>query len=474
MKHLLTSIILAATPMISGAQALTGYFLNNQENASAFNPAFNANCKAYVSLYGLYLDAGHSAFGLKDALKDDDQSDSYILDLNNIYGKLGKKNVFYTDQQINLLNFGFRAGEGFINAGFGIKSSEQISYSKNLLKIKDGTYFNDENSELDLSGTEINAKLYYEISLGYSRNISDKLTVGVALKRLQGLADITSRKSDIKFTTKGDMYDLALETDLEFDVASNVEYDVCRNEDNQIDSLHATNIDFDNFEAKDIKTLLKPQNGGWALDFGATYKILPRLTLAASVIDLGAIKWKSGNKKFTQSGTFNFTGIDISDYFSNLDSIGDVLSDSLNNYVTPVDSDKSYLGFLNTKIYLSGEYEVNNWFTGGLMWRGVICGKKLVSSLTSSANLKLGHSTQFAFSWTIMNSKANLFGIGYVQKLGGVQFHFIMDQISPAFWACNDSSAADKWIKNTTSCSFQTGMSIIIGRKYLYNYSLLD
>lgn len=464
-KYIMLPAIAAAISANVNAQSLTGYFMNNLTNTSYYNPAFNPNCKVYISIYDIYGDVASNGFTVKDMFKHITSTDKYVLDLDNIYNALGKKNVGYSHQDISLLNYGFRLGEGYVNCGFAIRAYEYFSYPKDLLKIKDGTYY-DGNSTIDLSGISAKANLYYECKLGYAWEFSNNITFGAALKRLQGVGNLRTKKCDIILKTEGDMYDLFLTTDIEAQIACNADLEFVKDEKGRIDSVYANNIDIHNLDKDNgYSKMFKSQNGGWAIDLGMTYKLDNRWQFAASITDFGGIKYKNYGKSLSQSGTFEFKGIDIDKYFNNIDSIGSVLEDSIAAFATPKDLSKGYVDMLNTKIYLSGLYTVNKYIEVGMMFRGIMYAKGFHPSLTTSANFRLGSATQISISQSFINRKGNVWGIGYVQQLGPIQLHFLFDQFAPAFYAMNNSKLADNWIRNTNMATFQFGLSVIIGRK---------
>ena len=477
MKNIIKNTAFAAALILAGAnasaQSLTGYFMNNLTNNNIYNPAFNPHCKVYVSLYDIYAGAAETGFTIKDMVKKVNK-DKYIIDLEQIYSSLRKNNFLYSDQNIQLFNFGFRVGEGYAHAGLSIRGFEGVAFPKDLMKLKDGTYF-DRESTIDLSGLDLKANLFLQYSWGYSWEFSDKITFGAALKRLKGIVNLRTKKCDIKLTTDDDMYDMSLKTDVQFQLGSGADLEFEYDDKGMINDVTATNIeDFNDLSKDDVKKLVNTKNGGWAVDLGMTYKVDDRLQLAASITDLGGIRCKKYGKNIEQKGTFDFTGVDIAKYFNNLDSIGDVLTDSIAAFASLKDNSKGFTDFLNTKIYISAEYKLNNAIYLGMMFRGIWFSKSFHPSLTSSVNFRLGRATQISISQSFINRKANVWGFGLSQQMGPIQLYFIADQFSPAFWALNGSKTADNWIRNTNTFSFQTGMSIIIGRKKYYEKALFE
>ena len=473
-KNIALTAALALTSATAGAQSLTGYFMDNIPNINIYNPVFNPHCKVYVSIYDIYGGLGNSGFAINDMFKHISNGDKYIIDLDKIYGKLHKNNYQFADVNVQLFNFGFRIGEGYAHAGVSVRGYENFAYPKDLLKLKDGTYF-DKESTIDLSGFDAKANLFIQYSFGYSREFSDKINFGAAIKRLKGIGNVRTKKFDMVLTTDDDMYDLSLKTDVNLQFTTGADLQFEYDEKGRIHDVEATNMDLDDMKSEDWrKLLLKTKSGGWAFDLGMTYDLDDKWSFAGSITDLGAIKWKKYGISLEQKGTFDFTGVDLAKYFNNLDSLGQVMEDSIVAFATPKDDKNGYTDWLNTKIYLSGEYHLNKCIDLGMMFRAMFYNKHIHPSLTSSVNFRFGKGTQISVSQSFINRRANVWGLGLSQQLGPIQLYFIFDQFSPLFWTMNGSDMADKWIRKTNMVSVQTGMSIIIGRKKYYEKALFE
>lgn len=473
-KNIALTAALALTSATAGAQSLTGYFMDNIPNINIYNPVFNPHCKVYVSIYDVYGGFGNSGFAINDMFKHIANGDKYIIDLDKIYGKLHKNNYQFVEANVQLFNFGFRIGEGYAHAGVSIRGYENFAYPKDLLKLKDGTYF-DKESTIDLSGLDAKANAFIQYSFGYSREFSDKIDFGAAIKRLKGIGNVRTRKCDMVLTTEDDMYDISLKTDVKFQIGSGADWQCEYDEKGRIHDIKAANIkDTDDMTDDEKHDMIFTKNGGWALDLGMTYQFDDRLSFAGSVTDLGAIKWKKYGVTLEQTGTFDFTGVDLAKYFNNLDSLGTVMEDSIAAFAAVKDNSKGYTDWLNTKIYLSGKYNLTKHIDLGMVFRAMFYNKHLHPSLTSSVNFRFGRGTQISVSQSFINRRANVWGLGLSQQLGPIQLYFIFDQFSPLFWSMNGSNMADKWIRKTNMVSVQTGMSIIIGRKKYYEKALFE
>src|SRR6185312_2047695 len=79
-------------------------------------------------------------------------------------------------------------------------------------------------------------------------------------------------------------------------------------------------------------------NTGFGFDLGATFKPFDKLTLAASLVDIGAIKWTNNTYQYTldkSKANYTFEGVDISKLIEGHSDYGKNLADSIQNKFKP-------------------------------------------------------------------------------------------------------------------------------------------
>lgn len=218
---------------------------------------------------------------------------------------------------------------------------------------------------------DVNA--YAEVGLGYSRPVTDRLTVGGRVKVLLGIAHAemqvdefavdmnipqnpenpenwnntyggyTSAHAHIMTSIKGGGLSFA-DT-----------YDSYGNAIRQIDGF--------DFEGGGFGI----SGTGFGVDFGASYKLLDNLTLSAAVLDLGFINWKSSAT--TVASVDNDMQVDINqnnyqEYLS-----GDFLNLERFNLVEDKERASSYKTKLSSTVLVAGEYAfLNNKISVGAMY----------------------------------------------------------------------------------------------------------
>ena len=157
------------------------------------------------------------------------------------------------------------------------------------------------NQSYSLSNQTLNMKAYAEVGLGYSRRITEKLTVGGRVKVLLGLAraEMNINQFDLNLDVPNPQYanyaDYESRGELSPSDWYGSHYDYSAN-GNVITTLKGGGMTFDNNGMIDNFDLdagdLGIAGSGFGIDLGASYKVWDNLTVSASILDLGFLKWK--------------------------------------------------------------------------------------------------------------------------------------------------------------------------------------
>ncbi len=465
------------------------YNMSHVPQINNTNPAKNPSCKAFVgfpALSSLYFDINNTGFVYKDIFKQmPTELDSFMIDLDKIENALESKNYLTFDYKYSLINFGFRIKqEWYFTFGISTNINEQFMFPRDYVSLRRGNY-SETGIPLNL-GIKENLSIYHEFAAGLSKKFYNGLTLGVKIKYLSGLANLQSNKLNLSWATSTAdtaIYDWNFDTD--FDIRSSVPvgWGFTRDSSNFIDGAEITEFDPDSsaqvekFLNENRNSFLFTNNRGFGIDIGFDYKIDNQFSVSGSIIDLGFIKWKDNAKTLTQSGQFVVSGIDMAKYYGDynsvvnagtttwLDSLTDDISDSLKQFINPKESSAAYKTALQTKIYLGANYAPTKWFDMGLLYRGYFLDKKLYNVWTVSANANFLKAWSLSASWSRWNKMNNNIGLGLAYKIGPVQMYFLSDNIAVPFWAANESSLSDRWIRNTKKVSFHFGINLLFCRE---------
>ncbi len=434
------------------------------------NPARQPESNVFIGFPALnmYFDIHNTGFVIDDIYAPY-AKDSFIYTLDDLENALKDDNYINTEFNTSLINFGFSLPRHFyLTFSISTKINESFSYPKALTEIKDGNYRGEGNSLSFNFKQDFTA--YNEIALGLSKRFYNNLTLGMRVKYLSGLVNTSSDNFDIDWYTDADMYAWNFNTNIDVKTSSPVAWEIIYDEEGLPSDVKAE--DFDSEEA--IKSLFN--NNGAAVDLGAEYNLNNKFILSASVIDLGVINWTTNAQNLKQNGTFVYSGVDVGRYITSFDdlvnldaSLGDSVAedfkDSLINFIKPELNDiGEYRTSLNPKIFVGANLFVNNWLDVGFLYRGTIYDDKLHSAYTLSGNANFLKSWSISASWSMMDNLYNNVGFGFAYRVGLFQWYFMTDNLSPYFWAANESDFSDYLIRNTKRATFQFGVNLLFNK----------
>ncbi len=463
--------------------------------ATELNPARQHHCAFYLGLPAISTfatDFTHRGFRYIDLFDYNNytlnnQDTSFNIDLEKVYNALEPVNYIFSNNKTNILNFAFwTRSDLYITFDIYHHDNFALTYPQNLFLIKDGNYFDDTTKYISLTNLGIDLNVYNEVSLGISKEITSGLTIGGKIKFLQGIANITTKKSQLDWhvnTTDGEgTYDWRFNTS--FDIRTNID-----------SSFFDTNLT----TMQKLAPFYSFQNWGLGLDLGAIYEY-KNFEFSAAITDFGFITWKSSPVVATaQQGTFVFPGLDLARYITDYgiatslkdqkirDSIINLaisdLKDTVLKQVQPDIENKKYSSGINTKLHFGFAYEPKEWITLGFYYRGMFFHKKLLSTYTLSSNLKFWNGWNLALSYTMFKKSFNNVGLGLSYKLGPLQMYLISDNIAPYWLGLRYLTAYDKpfnegiatnWVKSSRMFNLRFGINFTFGCTDRLDYGLLD
>jgi hypothetical protein len=194
----------------------------------------------------------------------------------------------------------FTSNNDFWTFGLSLKENMSAVLPKSLFEfLKDST-----KNYYDLSDMRAKSVCWLEASLGYSKEINDRLRVGFKVKLLTGMSEEIIKYSKLDLNRVGNQWHLNATG--QTTIASNfLSY--------KVDST-------DHFTFQDYtfnKHNIKPAGFGAAIDMGLTYRITPDLTLSASLTDLGFISWNPSSVKIGDAKNgYDISGVSDSATYS--------------------------------------------------------------------------------------------------------------------------------------------------------------
>lgn len=437
---LAAGLVLLATA--AQAQYLrTSYFMEGASTRLQMNPGLQPT-RGYFNfpvIGSLNVSASSNVLGTGDIIDVLDGGEDLFTN-NKLFDRLKDENNLNVNFNTDILSFGWYHGKGFWSVNVGLRMDVGASLSGDMFKMMrnmNGFAIEDlagTQQKYNIANQKLNVSAYAEVGLGYSRQITDKLTVGGRVKVLLGLAraEMKINKFDV------DLGIPALPTGIDSDDITSGNYSdyisragEFRPEDwygshysyaadaSITTTLKGGGMTFDNTGMIDDFDLDAGDLGiagtGFGIDLGASYKVWDNLTVSAAVLDLGFLKWKeSATTIATVEGSENVT-IDSQNYDKYIG--GDFLSLERFDFAEGDPKEADLKTRLASTILLAGEYALlNNKLSVGAMYTSRFVQPKTLNELTFSATLRPSNALNLAVSYSPIQAAGKSLGVAL--KLG--------------------------------------------------------
>ncbi len=432
MKQLYIAIILLVMSFGSYAQDNSLMFTKGIPQSTQLNAAFRPVKKWYIAMPALgsvQINSTNSGFSWNDIIRNGtgNQADSLIVDLDYATSQMQETNLFATEASLQVLGFGFAAKKWFFTFDINHKLKARMNYPVSLMDLRYGNWDYDRNKPVNHSFSDmyVNGLDYHEVAIGASKVVNDKLTLGMRVKYIIGVANVQSEYFNLDMETLADGT-MRIISDAAF--RTNIPLDITYDAEGYVDNLEVSD------SADDMFTSTK--NTGWGFDFGATYQLTDKLQLGAAVNDLGFINWKEGTSRLYTKGTFEYTGVDVSDELTGDAGDADYLEQLADDFEETFrfnNDDEAYSTGLMGSFNVSADYQLKRWLNFGLVSKNYFVEDKLIPQVSLATGLQAGRILSTAITYSYMkNAPANL-GAGMALKLGAFQVYAVTDNLNAAF-----------------------------------------
>ncbi len=444
-------MLLSVVAITVQAQFLrTSYFMEGSHYRQQLNPAL-APGRGYLNLPvigSLNVSANSSSLGFQDIMDIIDNSeDGDYFTSPDFMNRLDATNNLSVNFSTDIISAGWYKGKNFWSFNVGLRNDIGASISKSMFQFMremngvdiEHTDWSDYHQNMGTQSLEINS--YMEVGVGLSRSINERLTVGGRVKALLGIGNMKLNVENVGINTNingiSDIYDLDWSA-----VAGNwEEIDRLANKvsgEGRIEARATLESSFkglvyeenengyiDNMEFEGGELGLAGY--GIGIDLGASYKVMDRLTVSASILDLGFIKWSKGSTQIAEASSgedlqFDFNGSlqdkrDEVERFAEIVGGGEVLNFDMLQMKTS-QATKSRTSSLTSTVVIGAEYEVLNWLAVGALYTGRFTQPETLNELTFSANMCPKNYLNLAVSYSLLQGAGKTFGLA--AKLGPV------------------------------------------------------
>jgi hypothetical protein len=468
---LIVFLVLAGESFAQHNQVM--YYMNLPQN-HFLNPARRPTNAVYVGLpvlSGIKVNTGNNFFDLSDIILNDPLSDSLITILHPNYNiddflaTLNEQNYLEASAAVQLLGVGFNIGkDGYMFIDINDRAEGNLTIPGDLFTLifKGNESF--AGSTIDLSSLGGRMQYFREAGIGFSTPISNKLRLGFKGKMLFGVGSVSVDNNALAISV-GEDYAHSFEADVTVNMSAPLT--VTEDADNNIDGIEFNDSELQS-TSQQIAYFTGLKNLGFGLDIGAVYDITDRISLSASAVDLGYIKWKDYVNNINVQGEFSFEGLDMTEVVNGdktIDELGQEMLDSLENSIEITHTTDPFTTWLSPGLTFGGSYRLNKTFSLGLLSYTKFVGSNVREALTFSGNINLGTAISAGISYTLSSGRYDNLGIGLAARAGIFQLYMVADRIPLAF---NDLDTGDSTIPvppKLNIVNFRVGLNLLFGNK---------
>ncbi|MCS6824577.1 MAG: DUF5723 family protein [Cytophagaceae bacterium] len=437
LKYIFIAVLMVSVARQSvGQHELTLFHMNNVFQGTYVNPTLMPEHKVSLGLPGMssvYFMLNNSTWRAND-FKKKINDDSVIFNLEGAVNKLDNKNYVNTAFSTDLFSLRIKIRNTFASINVTEQVDFRLNYPKDLFKLINQGNAQFVGEAADFSGLRVNSSHYREYALGLAR-IRDgaKFSYGVRLKLLQGLNNVKTVKSDARISIDEQYYAHTLKASAQVN-SSTIANDTTGNEDY-------------------VKALTSFDNMGWGLDLGATYHVNHRLSFTGSLVNLGAITWKSNVVNRSIDGEYTFSGIKLDLQNDSIKVDIDAVLDSLKSAFKIKETyNQSYKTSLPPRMYLSMGYMLGRNTKVALTFYNEFY-QGMNPAISAAYVQRAGRILNFLFTYTAKKNSFNNVGAGLMLKLIAMQIYMVGD---------NMLAIANPF--NATNFNLRFGINLVFGR----------
>jgi Family of unknown function (DUF5723) len=428
-----------------GTLALMNSLPQQMDINPSFVPKYSFSFTLPATSFGAFY--SNNGFAYRDLISK--QADgATVADLPKLRAALSTKNYVTQSLSIDLLRVSFRVNDKlFMSVGAQGKAYSRLMLPKDALNILiDGNQSNSSTGSTNFSlSPQAESVSYLETYVGAAYKINDALTVGIRAKYLKGLTNVTTENSNLNLSTDNSTYAISATAAAEIRTSG-------------IYNLSQSGY---SFKVGDYLT-----NNGFGVDLGASYKITDKITVAASLLDIGSIQWKNNTYAYALDAAkakYTFAGFDLTKLVNNEPNYVQSVTDSITNNFKFVESSiQSYSSAIPTKMYLNGTYQLREQLTLGAVLFGETFKGRLATGITLGANKHFGKWFSLSGSYTISNNSYNNLGAGFSLNLATVQLYLAGDNLLRAPFS---GSEINGFVNSTQFFNIRTGLNFVFGWK---------
>ena len=478
MNRIIKSVIIAAVfatllPFVAGAQALRGsYFMDNSVNRNKMNPAFAPRTN-YFQIPGIgNMSAGAvSNMGMRTFLYPSDGEVLTFLHKDVSVDQFDKALAKYphvdVDASANVLNFGFyNKNRAFWTFDLSVRTGVDADVPRDLFMfVKKGTGTSGET--FSISNANVYASASVQAALGWSRNISDGVRIGVKARFIAPVAYAAVNLKNVSLTTSQEKWTMETEGHM-YGAMHGLEITLPEGE-----TVPEFRFDLDRMLANKVLA-----GYGGSVDLGVEWQIVKKgffkgLQLSASVTDLGLVAYKKeALSAYSTAGKVEWEGfqdvsMDNADFQAAFDDFMDEAKGELMNFKKE-DVSKGLLRSSMPSVYAGLEIPILwNRVSFGLLYSGRFSHSYYRQEVTAACNLMPFKWLALGANYSVCNTGGTFGWLVELTPKAGLNLCLGCDYF-PLEWTPAPILESDVLTHLPTSLAVNLhfGLSIALGSKY--------
>ncbi len=257
------------------------------------------------------------------------------------------------EHQTDLFHFGFRSKKSYFAINSTLINEAAVRLPKDLMGLAflgNGAFI-EKDAEIDFSGNAFRS--YLKNTLSYGRFLTNELSVGMNASLINGIADLSLNRARLGIGTDtgtASIYSLNLNGAID-GRASLLGADVDR-------ALNDSSYDVNQSVSDQVSQFSLGTNQGYALGFGAVYRMNEKWRFSLAVQNLGSIVWNLGAQEITlNESRWEWNGLDTSQISNFNEDVAQQLQDSfLQKFDVQSGRISSYTTQLHPRYTLGAEF----------------------------------------------------------------------------------------------------------------------
>ena len=389
----------------------------------------------------IHLNGGSSGLSMYDVFANDSQEDINSR-IGRLIFELSPDDFFTATQQLEVISVGWRnASDWYLSAGVYQELDAIVYYPKDLAILAwegNQPYL---DRPFDLGQVSALADLSTVYHFGFNKQINKRLIVGGRAKLYSGVMNLRSTRNRGTLTTR-----------LSQDGEQNIYQHELTDVDVTVHTAGITDLDEGSVPAKLLGRAIFSGNMGLGVDLGLTYELTQRIDLAASVIDLGAVRYGRNIETRQARGTYILEGIELlfppladgepaPPYYDDLeDAIEEAIPiDTLTNaylHWRPVKANLALSYGLGQRTGNSGECDCLNMDGGsghasmiGFQWFSMARPKRWQHAATLFYYRRIWDTFSLKATFTADSYSNTNLGLGFAGTIGRFQLYALADNV---------------------------------------------